>query len=304
MPLNWKNDDVQVLGTFLSLVMHPNVGYTRRKSETHRKNVDITSRTADGSPTLSSVFGDSSQPTNHPAKRRYKARITSATKTPKTKGPHRYIIVPTVCMGARPRGANNSRFINSLYWDKPIQSHSTGCDREGFHNGARPRGANNSRFINSLYWDKPIQSHSTFRRKVDDKANQFQWNTTEVPIEVSILIACIIDHVHINVGEIIADQFKRRAKQQATSFPYPSLISMLCVRASCPLFHPLDKTVRANGVITLATKTEKDAPAMNRAKGIENRTPPPSSVPSNTLEGQFQEAAASTTTPPTLLKLV
>ncbi|MCD9646630.1 hypothetical protein HAX54_036639 [Datura stramonium] len=61
-----KNDDVQVLGTFLSLVMHPNVGYTRRKSETHRKNIDITSR-LDGSPTLSSVFGDSSQPTNHQA---------------------------------------------------------------------------------------------------------------------------------------------------------------------------------------------------------------------------------------------
>ncbi|MCD9642484.1 hypothetical protein HAX54_029322, partial [Datura stramonium] len=35
-------------------------------------------------------------------------------------------------------------------------------------------------------------------------------NTTEVPIEVVILIACIMDHVHINVGEIIADQFKRR----------------------------------------------------------------------------------------------
>ncbi|MCD7454902.1 hypothetical protein HAX54_026467 [Datura stramonium] len=50
-------------------------------------------------------------------------------------------------------------------------------------------------------------------------------NTIEVPIEVAILIACIMDYVHINVGEIITDQFKRRAKQQATSLPYPSLVS-------------------------------------------------------------------------------
>ncbi|MCD9646629.1 hypothetical protein HAX54_036638, partial [Datura stramonium] len=30
-------------------------------------------------------------------------------------------------------------------------------------------------------------------------------------------------------------------------------------------------------------------PAMNRAKGIEDRTPPPSYVPSNTLERQFKK---------------
>ncbi|MCE3051833.1 hypothetical protein HAX54_050934 [Datura stramonium] len=128
-------------------------------------------------------------------------------------------------------------------------------------------------------------------------------NTREVPIEVAILISCIMDNVHINVGEIIADQFKRRAKQQATSLPYPSLVSMLCGGASCPLFRRLDKTMRADGMITLATKIDKDAPAMKQAKGTENRTPPPPYVPSNTPAGQFQAAAAPTTTPPNLLKL-
>ncbi|MCE0481254.1 hypothetical protein HAX54_038849, partial [Datura stramonium] len=33
-----------------------------------------------------------------------------------------------------------------------------------------------------------------------------------------------MDHVHINVGEIIADQFKRRAKQQAMTLPFPNLV--------------------------------------------------------------------------------
>ncbi|MCD9645805.1 hypothetical protein HAX54_035061 [Datura stramonium] len=45
-------------------------------------------------------------------------------------------------------------------------------------------------------------------------------NTSEVPIEVVILLACIMKHVHINVGEIIADQFRRKAKQQATTFHF------------------------------------------------------------------------------------
>ncbi|MCE3216988.1 hypothetical protein HAX54_009863 [Datura stramonium] len=48
-------------------------------------------------------------------------------------------------------------------------------------------------------------------------------NASEVPIEVAILLACIMKHVHINVGEIIADQFRRKAKQQATALPFPSL---------------------------------------------------------------------------------
>ncbi|MCD9641388.1 hypothetical protein HAX54_027555 [Datura stramonium] len=113
-----------------------------------------------------------------------------------------------------------------------------------------------------------------------------------------------MDHVHVYVGEITVDQFKRRAKQQATSLSYPSLVSMLCVRASCPLFWPLDKIVWADSVINLATKTDKDAPAMKRAKSTENRTPPPPSVPSNTSAGQFHEATSPTTTPPDLLAQV
>ncbi|MCD9560150.1 hypothetical protein HAX54_018631 [Datura stramonium] len=63
-------------------------------------------------------------------------------------------------------------------------------------------------------------------------------NTTEVPIEFAILIACIIDHVHINVGEIIADQFKRRDKKQDTSFPYPSLMSQFQATAAATTIPP------------------------------------------------------------------
>ncbi|MCD7462783.1 hypothetical protein HAX54_049357 [Datura stramonium] len=118
-------------------------------------------------------------------------------------------------------------------------------------------------------------------------------NTSEVPIKVSILLSCIMDHVHINVGEIIADQFKWKAKQQDTSLPFPNLVSMLCMWAACPLLWPLDRTVKANSVITLATKIDKEAPVMKRAKYTGTMTPPSSSAsthnattPLHTIESQ------------------
>ncbi|MCE3052481.1 hypothetical protein HAX54_052731 [Datura stramonium] len=107
------------------------------------------------------------------------------------------------------------------------------------------------------------------------------WNTTQVPIKVAILFAYIVDDTHINVGEIIADQFKRKAKQQATSLPYPSLVSILCLWDSCPLFRSLDKSMRVEGVITLDTKTDKDAPALKRPRAMEDRIQPPPSMLSN-----------------------
>ncbi|MCE0482532.1 hypothetical protein HAX54_041361 [Datura stramonium] len=110
--------------------------------------------------------------------------------------------------------------------------------------------------INSLYWLMPSQ------------------NTLEVPIEVAILLACIMKHVNINVGEIIADQFRRKDKQQATTLPFPSLVIMLCLRAECPLWRSLDKTIQVHGVITLDTKTDKEALMIKRARYAGNITPP------------------------------
>ncbi|MCE0480714.1 hypothetical protein HAX54_037806 [Datura stramonium] len=34
-----------------------------------------------------------------------------------------------------------------------------------------------------------------------------------------------MDHVHINVRDIIVDQFKQRAKKQATTLPFPNLVN-------------------------------------------------------------------------------
>ncbi|MCE2055113.1 hypothetical protein HAX54_042004 [Datura stramonium] len=90
-------------------------------------------------------------------------------------------------------------------------------------------------------------------------------NTSEVPIDVEILLACIMKHVHINMGDIIGDQFRQKAKQQATALLFPSLVSMLCFRAECPLWRSLDKTIQVHGVITLDTKTDKEAPMIKWA---------------------------------------
>ncbi|MCE3215243.1 hypothetical protein HAX54_001435 [Datura stramonium] len=47
-----------------------------------------------------------------------------------------------------------------------------------------------------------------------------------------------MDYVHINVGEIIVDQFKRKAKQQATTFPFPNLVSTAPLHIVEPLSSP------------------------------------------------------------------
>ncbi|MCE0482122.1 hypothetical protein HAX54_040524 [Datura stramonium] len=92
------------------------------------------------------------------------------------------------------------------------------------------------------------------------------WNTSDVPIEVAILLACIMEHVHINGGEIIVDQFRRKAKQLATALPFPTL-------------------------------TYKEAPMVKRARYTGNMTPPSplasshiTTVPANTDESQNSPA--------------
>ncbi|MCD9559876.1 hypothetical protein HAX54_018203, partial [Datura stramonium] len=105
------------------------------------------------------------------------------------------------------------------------------------------------------------------------------YNSREVPIEVVILFACIMDHVHINVEELIEDKFKRRAKQHATSCHFPA------------------STIRADSVITLVTKTNKDAPTMKRAKCTSRKTPPPPSVSSTTSTAQFYPATLAKAIP-------
>ncbi|MCE3052483.1 hypothetical protein HAX54_052733 [Datura stramonium] len=114
----------------------------------------------------------------------------------------------------------------------------------------------------------------------------------------SITIDCFqrpnSSHVHINVGEIILDQFRQQAKQQAIAFPFPALVSILYMRVACPLLRSLDKTIRVHGVITLDTKKDKEALMIKRARYTGNMTPPlplASShiaiVPANADESQY-----------------
>ncbi|MCD9560543.1 hypothetical protein HAX54_019240 [Datura stramonium] len=63
------------------------------------------------------------------------------------------------------------------------------------------------------------------------------------------------------------------------------------------------RIVRADGVIILDTKTDKDAPSMKRAKCTMSKTPPPHSASSTTSTTQFHLAVAPTPTPPDLLKI-
>ncbi|MCE3051082.1 hypothetical protein HAX54_048875, partial [Datura stramonium] len=63
------------------------------------------------------------------------------------------------------------------------------------------------------------------------------------------------------------------------------------------------RTVRAKGMITLATKTDKDAPTMKRAKCTTSKTSPLPSASSTTSTSQFHQAVVPTLKPPKLLKI-
>ncbi|MCD9641482.1 hypothetical protein HAX54_027679 [Datura stramonium] len=91
-------------------------------------------------------------------------------------------------------------------------------------------------------------------------------NTTEVPIEVVVLIACIIDHTHINVGEIIVDQFKRKAKKQATPLLYPILFKI----AQMDQAHKSQIVKLAKVIPSMIQQAIKKAiqPARDKLKGI------------------------------------
>ncbi|MCD7467089.1 hypothetical protein HAX54_004292 [Datura stramonium] len=89
-------------------------------------------------------------------------------------------------------------------------------------------------------------------------------NTIHISIEVAILIACIMARIHINMGEIITKQFKRKARQHTTFMPFLVLISLLCIKACFPCFRPLYKMHRVEGVFDLATKMYKDAPTIKK----------------------------------------
>ncbi|MCD9639940.1 hypothetical protein HAX54_024933, partial [Datura stramonium] len=129
-------------------------------------------------------------------------------------------------------------------------------------------------------------------------------NILEVPVEVVILLACIMKNVHINVGEIIADQFRRKSKQQATTFSFPSLVNMLCLRAECPLWHSLDRTIHLHGVITLDTKTDKEAPMIRRARDAGHLTPPSPLASSHIATAPANASAPQISPPPDLLNIV
>ncbi|MCD9646825.1 hypothetical protein HAX54_037021 [Datura stramonium] len=72
---------------------------------------------------------------------------------------------------------------------------------------------------------------------------------------------------------------------------------MLCMRAAYPLLHSLDKTIRVHEVITLDTKTDKEAPMIKRARYTRN-VAPPSPLESSHIDAIPANADESQNSPP------
>ncbi|MCD9559664.1 hypothetical protein HAX54_017801 [Datura stramonium] len=91
----------------------------------------------------------------------------------------------------------------------------------------------------------------------------------EVPITCEAITA-FIGLSRSNSHSIFRNKVEDKANQfqwRVTALPFLSLVS---------LFQPLDRTMRADSVITLATKIDKDAPSMKQAKPVvpHPHTPP------------------------------
>ncbi|MCD9645108.1 hypothetical protein HAX54_033784 [Datura stramonium] len=128
-------------------------------------------------------------------------------------------------------------------------------------------------------------------------------NTSELPIKVVILLVCIMEHVHINVGEIIANQFRKKAKQQATTLPFPTFVCILCLRAECPLLHSLDNAIRVHRVITLDTKIDKEALMIKWERYRGNMTPASPLASSHIASSPANTDESQTSPPPGLLNI-
>ncbi|MCD9646540.1 hypothetical protein HAX54_036459 [Datura stramonium] len=73
--------------------------------------------------------------------------------------------------------------------------------------------------------------------------------------------------------------------------------------AACPFFQPLDNTVQVDSVITLATKTDKDASVMKKAKYTWNKTPPPPLASTHTSVASLHTNEFHSPTPTNLLNV-
>ncbi|MCD7450429.1 hypothetical protein HAX54_006222 [Datura stramonium] len=73
--------------------------------------------------------------------------------------------------------------------------------------------------------------------------------------------------------------------------------------ATCPLFWPFHRMVQANSVITLSTKTDKEAQAMKREKYTRTMTLPSSSASTLTTAAPLHTSEPHNSPPPDLLNI-
>ncbi|MCD7454011.1 hypothetical protein HAX54_023207 [Datura stramonium] len=130
----------------------------------------------------------------------------------------------------------------------------------------------------------PTATNNTAPRNDIVDNDVLEWEIEEEAIE-ELIIDVFLKGEELEEIHQVHKEFRRIAKQQATTFPFPNLVSMLSMRAACPLLRSLDKTIQVHGVITLATKTDKEAPMIKRASEV------------NTLQQEVATLTAPTSQP-------
>ncbi|KAK4377116.1 hypothetical protein RND71_003412 [Anisodus tanguticus] len=91
-------------------------------------------------------------------------------------------------------------------------------------------------------------------------------NDQDIAIEKAILLDCIISGCHINVGEIIVAEIGHKEDQGQTLFPFPCLVTGLCLDVKIPMLARVDSTIKADGEIDIFKRKDGMNLTTNRKK--------------------------------------
>ncbi|KAF3616287.1 hypothetical protein FXO38_34621 [Capsicum annuum] len=137
-------------------------------------------------------------------------------------------------------------------------------------------------------------------------------NNQDITIDRAIIVGLIMDKIAINPGELIAEMIKFRSKKSSTLLPFPTLISLLCLKFKVLLLSKIDRRVIYTRVIEITLFKDEDNPigiknealalvdssakGLSRLEGME--IPLDSALDAETHQDSTNTPSSSSTTPP------
>lgn len=88
-------------------------------------------------------------------------------------------------------------------------------------------------------------------------------------IDRAVVLAAIMEKMHIDIGRLLAVDMKDRALQTATSLPFPCLITALCNQAGVPALPREDNYIQAKQVVDITKMRDEMSLTVRRRRCID-----------------------------------